>query len=203
MSPESLRAQQKQRTRAALLAAAREAFAARGFDAATIRDIARRAGVATGTVFVHFPDKQALLAEVLHETLQTALEAGWRTLPAAPLTDQLLHLADRLYRQYAAQPELARVLVKESLFMTGEPGRRLDVHRSAFFERVESLLRPGAKPGGPSPGELARVFFALYLSTLIAGLRGELGAGARWRGVLRRALQACGFEAAATGGVRA
>lgn len=203
MSPGSVRAQQKQRTRAALLAAAQAEFAARGFDAATIRDIAHRAGVATGTVFVHFPDKQALLAEVLHEALQTALEDAWRTLPEAPLTDQLLHLADRLYRQYAAQPELARVLVKESLFMSGEPGRRLEGHRSEFLARVERLVRAGVKPGGPAPEALAGVFFALYLSILIAGLRGELGAGGRWRGALRRALQAGGFEAAATGGGRA
>jgi AcrR family transcriptional regulator len=202
MSAGSIRARQKQRTRSGLVAAAREVFAAEGFDAATIREIARRAGVATGTVFVHFPDKHALLAEVLHEALQAALEEAWRTLPMGTLTDQLLHLADRLYQQYAAQPELARVLVKESLFMAGEPGRRLDAHRSDFHERVEGLVLAAARPGGPPPKEVAHAFFALYLAILVAGLRGELGAVARWRDALGRALWACSFDGVVSGADR-
>jgi AcrR family transcriptional regulator len=192
----SIRARQKQHTRHRLLTAARQVFTAQGFDAATIREIARQAGVATGTVFVHFPDKQALLAEVLHESLQIALDEAWRTLPTAPLSEQLLHLADHLYRQYGTQPELARVLVKETLFMAGEPGRRLDEHRTDFFERVESLIAVGATSDGPAPRALAQTFFALYFSTLVAGLRGELGAAAHWRSALGRALQTCGFAAA-------
>jgi AcrR family transcriptional regulator len=202
MSSDSIRARQKQRTRSELVAAAREVFADRGFDAATIREIARRAGVATGTVFVHFPDKQALLADVLQEALQAALEEAWRSLPEAPLVDQLLHLADRLYRQYAAHPELARVLVKESLFMGGEPGRRLDRHRSDFYGRVEDLIGAGARTGSPPPRELAQIFFALYLSVLVAGLRGELGEVARWRDALGRVLRVCFVGPAAAADMR-
>jgi AcrR family transcriptional regulator len=52
------------RNRARLLEAAREVFATRGFGA-TLDDIARHAGVGTGTAYRHFPNKQAIAAEVL------------------------------------------------------------------------------------------------------------------------------------------
>lgn len=60
-----LRAQQKAQTRAKVLDAARAMIVERGFEAATIRDIARRAGVATGSVFTTFSDKTELLLEVV------------------------------------------------------------------------------------------------------------------------------------------
>jgi AcrR family transcriptional regulator len=195
MAPASTRAQQKARTRSQLLAAARDAFAAHGFEGTTIREIARRAGVATGTVFVHFPDKQGLLADVFQESLQAALDEAWRTLPPGPLADRLLHLAGRLYRFYAAEPALAQVLVKESLFMGGVPGRRLDDHRARFVARLEELIRlAGARdrPGAEAQ-DVAQAFFALYFSILIAGLRGELGDVPGWTEALRRVLRACTF----------
>ncbi|PUB20278.1 TetR family transcriptional regulator [Promicromonospora sp. AC04] len=54
------------RNRARLVDAAREVFAERGFGA-TLDDIARHAGVGTGTAYRHFPNKQAIAAEVLAE----------------------------------------------------------------------------------------------------------------------------------------
>ena len=47
----------KARTRVKVLEAARTLFAERGYDAATIRDIAKGAGMSTGAVFANFQDK--------------------------------------------------------------------------------------------------------------------------------------------------
>lgn len=44
-----------------LLAAALERFAADGFDGTSVHDVARQAGVATGTVYLYFPSKEHLL----------------------------------------------------------------------------------------------------------------------------------------------
>ncbi|GAB7067273.1 TetR/AcrR family transcriptional regulator [Mycobacterium hodleri] len=52
------------RNRAALLAAAEDEFAERG-PSASVADIARRAGVAKGTVFRHFPTKEDLIASIV------------------------------------------------------------------------------------------------------------------------------------------
>lgn len=56
------------RNRGLLLAAAADEFAARGPDA-SVADIARRAGVAKGTVFNHFATKEDLIAAVVRENI--------------------------------------------------------------------------------------------------------------------------------------
>ena len=65
-----IRDAQKQATRERVLAAARELFVDIGYEAATIRMIADRAGVATGSVFTTFPSKIAILRAVMDERLE-------------------------------------------------------------------------------------------------------------------------------------
>ena len=81
------------RNRAKLVAASAAAFAEAGLDA-QVEDIARRAGVGVGTLYRHFPTKDALVAalaeehfERLADTIEAALEAGesgdgWETFTA-------------------------------------------------------------------------------------------------------------------------
>lgn len=52
-----------------MLAAARDLFAAQGFEAATIRQIAQLAGVSVGSVFTTFASKGQILSEVMRERL--------------------------------------------------------------------------------------------------------------------------------------
>jgi AcrR family transcriptional regulator len=75
------RALAKQRTREKIVAAATALFAERGYEGATIRDIAREAGMSTGAVFASFTDKSDLFAEIaeqvqadLHRVLRAAAE---------------------------------------------------------------------------------------------------------------------------------
>jgi len=51
--------------RDAILAAALEEFSARGFAAARLEDVAQRAGVGKGTIYLHFRDKEALFQELV------------------------------------------------------------------------------------------------------------------------------------------
>src|SRR6516225_743501 len=55
--------------RAGILAAALEEFAARGFAATRLDDVARRAGVAKGTIYLHFRDKESLFQELVRAML--------------------------------------------------------------------------------------------------------------------------------------
>lgn len=59
------------RTRSDLVAAARKEFSARGYALATAKSIAARARVGTGTFYHYFPDKDALLREIVAERMQT------------------------------------------------------------------------------------------------------------------------------------
>ena len=68
------RALAKQRTREKILAAAKALFSRHGYEGATIRDIAKAAGMSTGAVFASFADKSDLFGEIVAAE-QQALEA--------------------------------------------------------------------------------------------------------------------------------
>lgn len=165
------REKQKEETRQHLLETAKRLFEQEGFEKTTIRGIAKAAGVASGTVFVHFPDKLALLATALMEEVDKGVEEGWNTLPEADLLTQLLHLASCLYRNYARQPELSWVLVKESASIGGELGEGLQQREVEFVAGVSRLFEEAVKRGetrvDPTLG--ATIFFSHYLFALLQG----------------------------------
>ncbi len=68
-----------ERNRQKILTAARAVFAERGF-AATLDDIAARAGVGVGTVYRRYPDKDALIDALFEERLAGVAELGRRAL---------------------------------------------------------------------------------------------------------------------------
>ena len=57
----------KTANRAAILAAGRERFAARGYDAVGVRDIVRGTELASGTFYNYFPDKEAVFRAIVEE----------------------------------------------------------------------------------------------------------------------------------------
>lgn len=67
------RSEQKDETRARLVTAGAAVFARKGVEGARIGDIAREAGVAMGTLYTHFPDKEALFVEVMRAGKDTVL----------------------------------------------------------------------------------------------------------------------------------
>jgi len=55
--------------REAIVNAALDEFVARGFTATRLDDVARRAGVAKGTIYLHFKDKESLFQELIRTAL--------------------------------------------------------------------------------------------------------------------------------------
>ena len=84
MSPSAVvltRAEKKQRTRSQLRTRARELFSKKGFASTQVGDIAKAAGVAHGTFYVHFASKEELLDELLlqfNQGLVAKLERAWK-----------------------------------------------------------------------------------------------------------------------------
>lgn len=89
------------RNRALLLAAAEDEFGERGASA-SVADIARRAGVAKGTVFRHFPTKEDLIAAIVCEHIAVLAESAQRLAdssdPGAALLEFLTIAADQRQR---------------------------------------------------------------------------------------------------------
>jgi AcrR family transcriptional regulator len=70
--------------REAILEAALDEFSARGFAAARLEDVARRAGVAKGTIYLYFDDKEALFQELVRFQIGPVM-AAFETVLASPL----------------------------------------------------------------------------------------------------------------------
>ncbi|MCA6122819.1 TetR/AcrR family transcriptional regulator [Bradyrhizobium sp. WSM 1704] len=63
--PAANRAEKSAERRAAIVAAAMDEFIARGFAATRLDDVAKRAGVAKGTLYLHFKDKESMFEELI------------------------------------------------------------------------------------------------------------------------------------------
>lgn len=72
-SSASRRQQASEQRRAAILAAALEVFAADGFAAARLDDVAEKAGVAKGTIYLFFEDKEQLFEQILVSAIAPVL----------------------------------------------------------------------------------------------------------------------------------
>ncbi len=83
------RKQRSAARREAILAAALDEFAARGFEAARLDDVAKRAGVAKGTIYLYFRDKQSLFQELVRAML-TPLVGTIEALSAADVPTSVL-----------------------------------------------------------------------------------------------------------------
>lgn len=172
-----VRQQRKQQTREALLAAAKTVVKRRGFAKTTTREVAEEAGVAVGTVFVHFPDVGTLAEALLDEHIAAALETAFRTLPRrADLVRRLVHVSKKLFESYDVDPELSREYLAASLFRSAPEGpgaARRAQYASWVGAQIAEAVSSGAMPA-IDPRLAFSTFFALYFSVLVAGLRGEL-----------------------------
>src|SRR5436305_8204352 len=84
--PRSLPAETR---RAAILAAALEEFTARGYEGARLDDVAKRAGVAKGTIYLYFADKETLFQELVRSMVSPVL-GTLEQIPKADISARLL-----------------------------------------------------------------------------------------------------------------
>lgn len=171
------RAEQKARTRAKVLEAARACFEADGYAATTIATVAARAGVAVGTVMAHFQDKAALVAAAFHDAIDEVVSGAIAEAPGgAPAIDRLLFVSDRLYRFYAKNRPLSVALVREATFPEGAHKEALGAQFMEFLAWVGGELAAGAERGelrdGLDIGVAALGYWADYYLVLLMGLMG-------------------------------
>src|SRR5207249_5505722 len=83
---------------AEIVTAALEVFVERGFAAAKLADVARRAGVTKGTLYLYFDSKEALFKAVVRETIVQVIAQGEAL--AQSFTGSARELLERLVREY-------------------------------------------------------------------------------------------------------
>jgi AcrR family transcriptional regulator len=140
--PKPLRADAR-RNRDRLLEAARTAFAAQGLSV-PLDEIARRAGVGPGTLYRHFPAKEALFEAVLHDRIQRLADEA-RALRGAPDAGAaLLGFIDRLIAEAALKRDLVDALASVGAELNAglaETGAQL---RSEIRDLLVRAQRQGA-----------------------------------------------------------
>jgi AcrR family transcriptional regulator len=90
------RAKRSGERRDAILAAALEEFSGHGFEAARLEDVAHRAGVAKGTIYLYFADKETLFQELIRWQLTPVVgafeHAAHADLPMRVIADQMIEM---------------------------------------------------------------------------------------------------------------
>ena len=177
-APTQPRHARKEATQARILDVARLHFERDGFERASIRAIASEAGVATGTVLLHFADKAGLLHAALYEDLEKTIARCLATKTQGTLLHRLTGIARHFYNYYAARPKLSRTLLRESLF-ADEPWRgRFASQVVRVTTRVAVMVEQVKTAGELAPTADARVlsaaFASFYYFALIGWVQGSL-----------------------------
>jgi AcrR family transcriptional regulator len=121
--------------RDAILSAALDEFSTRGFEAARLDDVAKRAGVAKGTIYLYFRDKETLFQELIRAMLTPlvgTIEAlGQAELPLAVLADRLADLFVREVYE-TRRKDVIRLMITE--------GRRFPKLAEFYYREVLSRI---------------------------------------------------------------
>ena len=171
MSTESSAERPRASARQALLDAAVAEFASKGYEAATVAGIARRAGVTTGAVYAHFRSKLGLLLEAVG--LHTADTFVRRALGIAkrPARQMSHSLARGLVGTPIVQRDL--LLIDAIIRARRDPAVAQTYHRviEAHVEGFERTARLGIESGRIDPvlplDELARLVVALAFGVMV------------------------------------
>ena len=148
--------------RAALIAATVPLVREHGLDVST-RQIARAAGVAEGTIFGVFPDKQSLLVAALIEALdpQPTLDALAAVDPALGLRERLVAAVRLVIERFAGTAHLMTVARSALQGCDPETHRRMAESRARLLAALTELIAPDADRLRTSPAATARILLVL------------------------------------------
>lgn len=118
--------------------AARELFIAKGFDDTMTREIAIRAGVGLGTIFIYAANKRDLLFLIVNDELENITkEAEASISERASLLENLLDVSRRHYEFFGRQPALSRLVLREMVFYdSGAQAGRFQKTRERLIELI-------------------------------------------------------------------
>jgi AcrR family transcriptional regulator len=148
------RSGRRARTRARLLAAAARVYARRGFDAATIDEVAAEAGLTKGAVYDHFGSKENLLFALLDEHLSAQIAEQFALFdPQKDSVERPRAGADRWMRELEENPDGFRLFVEAWVRAQRDPGMRERVLTGVGAWRA-MFASFGAQREGEVPPEL-------------------------------------------------
>lgn len=165
------RAMAKQRTRQRLLNAARRLFTTRGYDAATIRDIAAEADLSTGAVFASFTDKADLFNAVIIADSEALFERMAAVEDAGSAAETLLTLLSLGYDLHHEQLPLMRAALGFSWVRGSEHETRYRRVLRPVLNRLGEVLQSGIERGELSADLDVALTSEMLLDSYLANYR--------------------------------
>jgi AcrR family transcriptional regulator len=171
------REREKEERRKSILRAAQEVFFERGFHRATVDDVAGRAEVSKGTVYLYFESKETLLAHLLLEGLNELIEELKEAYAAEdlfPADERLKRLGQAYFRFFRGEPHYFRYL------MAADRGRFRETVAPEVYQEVLEASVEGlnwavkAIEQGMRDGQFGCCDARQAAATLLATLNGVL-----------------------------
>jgi len=150
--------------RDAILRAAIETFAARGFFNAQVADVARSAGVAAGTVYLYFRGKDDLLISIFERTMTEAIAAGRKSVAGKrSAVERLREIARLHFERMGRDRNLAVVFQVELRQSTKFMERFSATYLRQYLGIIRDVIAEGQAEGafrsGVNPTLAAKMFF--------------------------------------------
>ena len=167
----------------AILRAAVEVMGRDGYEGASLRDMAARAGVSVAALYYHFPSKNDLLREFVDEAYDVVLARLRRRLgeagPSATATDRLDEvvgtlIASVLHDEFARLA--AHVAWREHTRLDAAGRAAVDAKRAELLDLVTEVVEAGVESGDLAPSEPREAARAIItLATTLVEPFGEMG----------------------------
>lgn len=132
-----------------ILSIAAHLIATHGYSATTVRDIADEAGILSGSLYHHFPSKEAILQEILRSFL-TGLRESFEAIVAEGLDarETIDRLITHAFDTIASQPDAVALFQNELSFLGSQPGFEfVREQRAAIEELWIGQFREGQRAG--------------------------------------------------------
>jgi AcrR family transcriptional regulator len=157
----------KAQNRATIIAASREVFAELGYDASAVRDVMRRTGLASGTFYNYFEDKEAVFRAVVDESAQEIRRRLLEVRGQASTLEEFVGGAYRAWFQFLVEDELIFELMQRNTgairALFGDPIMGAGVQE--LYEDLRAGIERGDLPAHDAD----------YMAGAMAGAALELG----------------------------
>jgi len=164
----NMREQSRRETRRRLIEAGTKLFARRGFARTRATDISREAGVAVGTLYVHFADKEAVLREILFqgfEEIHAVVRRIADTKYATVRESERAH-AEALVGYAAEHPALFQILFSTEVTTTAAGAELLEFVTAHQEERLREGMAEGYFRADLDPAVAANAVIGMLIQVL-------------------------------------
>jgi len=168
----------RQLRRSDILKAAEHIFALKGYYKATIRDIAKEAQYATGTVYLHFKDKDALYFALLEEKMKSLLSTiEGKIKQTKDAREKLEIFVQEGLGFFEKNQDFLRLFISEEVDFTTEKKLFKSPIGLQMREATRSLMEEAQEQGVVSsdfdPGQIADIFMSMTRVVTLSWLQGE------------------------------